>query len=422
VLVPQHLNISLNRLSSMSEVKYKEHIEEVRLYLLRLIEKKYSPFGGKANENEIINNLKTLNHEIGVKFIPPKEFSNYLFTQKDEYADGLLTYNTTHTRGINHWFFEMWESECSSGVNPLEQIKSKDIFYRNLNAIIRKNKFKIAERFPDAILKDGLDVLRITNGSKPAFNFSSALAKWIYLDVANRSSIIGNDFYILDSCTGWGGRLGGALASCNHLPLQNKNVHYYGTDVNSSTHYNFYKVASYWKEYINPNIKFDLYKSLIPAEVLTEDPVFAELIGKFDVAMTSPPYFNTEQYSKDLNQSYIKYPFYDKGGENSWKIGFLKRMIQTTYDLLKNGGEFWLNIADVRSKNITIPLEHDAVKLAKQVGFKHLLTYKMITPNIYNIIEDQAKNRIDGKKIDKANIIMHEGKELKFEPIFIFKK
>jgi hypothetical protein len=422
VLVPQHLNLSISRLALIKEVHYNSIIEEIRQNLLKAIEKKNSPFGGKLYENGIINNLKTLNNEIGVTFIPPKQYSCYSFAQEDDYADGLLIYNTTHTKGINHWFYELWESECSSGVNPLEQFKSKVKFHRNITAIIRNNKFKIAKRYPDADIKACLQPLRITNGSKPVFNFSSALAKWIYLDAAKRSTSIENDFYIFDSCTGWGGRLGGALASCNHLPLKNKYVHYYGTDVNSTTHDNFYKVASFWQEHINPNINFELYKSLVPAEVLTDDPIFAQLFGKFDVAMTSPPYFDTEQYSKDPNQSYLKYPHYNKGGENSWKNGFLKRMIKTTYDLLKVGGEFWLNISNVRSKNITIPLEHDAVQLAKQVGFKHLLTYKMITPNIYNIIEDQAKNRIDGKKVERVNIVIHEGKELKFEPIFVFKK
>jgi len=55
-----------------------------------------------------------------------------------------------------------------------------------------------------------------------------------------------------------------------------------------------------------------------------------------------------EQYSNDRNQSFTKYPSYDGAGEASWKNGFLKRMIETNYRLLKPNGEFWLNIADVR--------------------------------------------------------------------------
>lgn len=421
VLIPQHLNVSLDKLDSMNDQQLKIHLESVRVHIVSLITKKYTPFGSNLNENAIIQNLKKLNTELSVELILPNENTTFYTDATEDFEDGLLRYKPNHTKAINHWFFEMWEAETSSGINPLKQFHYSNMFQRNLTAFIKKNKFKIKERNSNARLSDCFAPLRITNGSKPVFNFSSSLAKWIYLNYANRNLNTDKDFYILDTSSGWGGRLGGALAASNHFPLNSKFVHYYGTDVNSSTHDQFYKLESYWKEHINTNLNFELYKSLEPAETILNDKVFNEHIGKFDIALTSPPYFDVERYSKDVNQSYLKYPLYSRGEEKSWKHGFLKRMIQNTFELLKSGGEFWLNVSDFNSKYGRKSLEYDSVKFAKECGFIHIRTYKMITPNIYPIIENRTKNS-SKKAIIKTNVVIHNGKELKFEPIFVFLK
>ena len=426
-LVPQRLDLSLKELNNMPEKELRKHIELVRLHLVQIIGLKHPPFGSQMSEFKIKENLKALNRKNGVTFISPNSRTLYNNSYNPEFGDGLLKYSSSLTKGINHWFFEMWLTNPSNGVCPLSQFYSSEIFYRNLSSIIKDNKFRIFERKKFKKLSSVLDPLRITNGASPAFNFSSALAKWIYLNASNRLVTANNDFYVLDSSAGWGGRLGGILAASNHSPLKERIVHYCCTDVNSTTHNQFSKVENYWKEHINPKIKFELYKSLTPAEILLEDPFFSKLEGKFDLALTSPPYFATEQYSQDENQSYLKYPNYDIGGEFSWKNGFLKKMIETTFKLLKPNGEFWINISDVNNKDNlikypVITLESDTLKLAKEAGFRHILTYKMVTPNIYSIIDDKTKNSRKNRKTEKRNVIYEDGKEIKFEPIFVFKK
>lgn len=428
VLLPQHLNLTVNEAKCMAEPEFRNLIEQCRLYIVGLIQRKYQPFGKKLSEIGIIENLKKLNNEIGVNVIPIPCQSKDELTPSEINVDDCLRYNPTHTQGINHWFFEMWTSDSSKGKSPIAQFMDSQIFFKYMNAIIKKNRFKISERNSNPTIIDCIMQLRISNGSRPAYNFPSALAKWVYLDCAERIvNNKSNDFYILDPCMGYGGRLGGALAACNHPALEGKTVHYYGTDVNSATHNQFEKIESYWKEHINTNIDFRLHKSLTPAELLTEDSFFATMKGKFHIALTSPPYFDTEQYSEDADQSYRKYPYYDRGGKCSWRIGFLKRMIENTYDLLQEGGEFWLNVADIRSsKNLIrypyIRLENDAKKFAIDAGFTHVLTYNMLRPSFYGILENQSKNKKKRSPIQKTNTLEIDGKERKFEPIFVFKK
>lgn len=427
VLFPQHLDLSIAAINRMNEHEYLRYIESVRLFSLELIEKRCPPFGVPLSIDEIIRNLMTLNNETGVTVIHPDNYSNYTPFSEGRNENISLKPNPNHTKGINHWFFELLLSETAHGINPLVQFYNPETFFKNLDAVIKHNKFKYYERNPNAAVTGAINQLRITNGSAPVYNFHCALAKWIYIDSAKRLAKNDDDYYILDTSMGYGGRLGGALASCNNSLLRNRTVHYYGTDVNSQTHSQFPKVSSFWKEYINPPINFRLHKSLTPAEILLEDSFFDNMRGKFHISLTSCPYFNTEQYSKDPDQSYIKYPNYDSGGEKSWKLGFLKPMIETNYHLLQDGGEFWLNIADINSsenliKYPCIRLESDAKKFAANIGFSHVKTYNMILPYMNSFSKEANKFSKDKRKAVRYNTIIINGKKMKFEPIFIFKK
>lgn len=426
VLIPQHLDLSLAELRDLPEHKYHEHIEAIRLRGKELIEKKCSPFGGMT-ECDVISNLRQLNDTNDVTVKQPTSVSGYSFAMENTNGNTSLQYNSNLTRGINQWFFEIWETGTAQ--NPLEQFYDSDVFYNNMNAIIWNNKFNKYENNPDTRISSCISLLKITNGASPAYNFPAALAKWIYLDAAKRLVGESDDFYVLDPCMGFGGRLGGALAACNHYPLKNNTVHYCGTDVNSKTHHNFEKLFSYWEEHINPDIHFRLHKSLTPAERLLEDEFFKESLGKFHLALTSPPYFSQERYSLDEAQSYLQYPHYDRGGDKSWRRGFLKPMIQNVYHLLRDGGEFWLNIANIRSSaNLLglayIDLEYDAKVFAIEAGFTHVRTYNMIMPLMKtkscikqrNVIS-KSNNTIKPRKIIEIN-----GKRFKYEPIFVFKK
>lgn len=79
----------------------------------------------------------------------------------------------------------------------------------------------------------------------------------------------------------------------------------------------------------------------------------------FDMAITSPPYFDVEQY-KGGEQSHIRY-----GNYNMWVDCFYKVLIEKTYAALKSNGVFVLNVGSKR-----YPLLTDGTRIAEAVGFK----------------------------------------------------
>lgn len=81
------------------------------------------------------------------------------------------------------------------------------------------------------------------------------------------------------------------------------------------------------------------YKFLkIGSEDFTEES-FPEYQNYFDIFFTSPPYFNTEQYSDDDTQSYKKFPTY-----LGWIKGFYQETIHNVCNALKSDGVFCINI------------------------------------------------------------------------------
>ena len=110
---------------------------------------------------------------------------------------------------------------------------------------------------------------------------------------------------------------------------------------------------------------------------------------KVDLCFTSPPYFDTEKYSDEDTQSYMKYPT-----EKEWIDGFLFLTLENCYESLKKNGYLLLNIANTsRGKNI----ENATLDIAKGFGLIHEKTLQLTLSSVM-------------------------GAGYKYEPIFVFKK
>ena len=118
----------------------------------------------------------------------------------------------------------------------------------------------------------------------------------------------------------------------------------------------------------------------------SEDSVFGE---SFDLCFTSPPYFDTEKYSDESTQSYIKYPTQDE-----WVDGFLRSTIENCYTGLKEGGYMLYNIANTPKYKF---IEEQTVKISKELGFVQEDTVQLTLSSVM-------------------------GAGYKYEPIFVFKK
>lgn len=146
---------------------------------------------------------------------------------------------------------------------------------------------------------------------------------------------------VLDPCHGWGGRLCGAMMADVSL--------YVGCDPSQEAHDGVVREYEAFKQYC-PDTQ---------AEFLLSPFEDVNLEGRlFDFALTSPPYFDVEQYHGE-EQAHIKFPKYEL-----WVKGFYRPLIEKTYNALKEGGVFCLQVGSQ-----TYPLLKDGIAIAKRVGF-----------------------------------------------------
>lgn len=156
------------------------------------------------------------------------------------------------------------------------------------------------------------------NGVAYVNEFPPFVARTIYKTYGNKDGM-----KILDPCAGWGGRMIGAAS----IP----NTTYVACEPSSQTYDGLIKLGE-WLKTLQPSFNYTVYK--LPYEEFKTDE-------KFDIALTSPPYFNTEHYSEELTNSMNKFSEFD-----CWVDGFYKPLILNTMSYLRDGGKFILNIGD----------------------------------------------------------------------------
>ncbi len=188
---------------------------------------------------------------------------------------------------------------------------------------------------------DLLRVLYIVAGTQANSNFRPGFASYMYRQYCQPGDTV------LDTSTGYGGRLVGFMAS----GIAGK---YIGIDPSVQTHESNTRMAS--------ELGFDVELYNIPAE----DMDLAAVENRCDFAFTSPPYFRKEVYADEDTQSSSRYSTAD-----DWLEGFLKPMMRLQYAALKVGAASALNIADVEIGGVRIPLVDMAKAAANEAGFTH---------------------------------------------------
>ena len=218
---------------------------------------------------------------------------------------------------------------------------------------IDKNKFR-ENRFRQS--------LKIYTGTQAVSNFRPTAAKLIY-------EKFGGDT-IWDMSCGWGGRLIGFLASSRKK--------YIGTEPSSLTFEGLEKIK---KDFFYLKKSVELHK--LGSEEFIPDR------NSLDLCFTSPPYFDTEKYSDEKTQSYVKYPTKDE-----WVNGFLRKTIENCYRGLKGGKYMLINIANTPKYKF---IEEETQRIAKELGFVQNDTLQLTLSSVM-------------------------GAGYKYEPIFVFKK
>ena len=158
-------------------------------------------------------------------------------------------------------------------------------------------------------------------GSAPS-NFRPMNAKAVYERFCPEGGTI------WDFCTGFGGRLLGALSS-------KKNFKYIGTDPNTETMYHLHQLGELIESVTERKDSYELHCCG------SED--FKGEANSIDFAFSSPPYFDLEVYSDEPTQCYNKFPELDK-----WLEGYVRGTIKNIHYMLKPGCSYAVNIADFK--------------------------------------------------------------------------
>ena len=266
------------------------------------------------------------------------------------------------------YFPHFWEVRCgNSKMSPMEIFLDDDKFKSTIKKCWNWNMkhFKGEEgmeknKFHENRLRQSI---KIYSGTQSVSNFRPTAAKLIY-------ERFGGDV-VWDMSCGWGGRLLGFLSASN-------TKQYIGTEPSSKTYDGLQKMV---KDFSYLGKQVNIYK------LGSEE--YKPLKESFDLCFTSPPYFDTEKYSLESTQSFVKFPT-----ENEWVNGFLKKTIQNCYIGLKENKYMLINIANTPKYDF---IEKETIRIAKELGFVQEDTLQLTLSSVM-------------------------GAGHKYEPIFVFRK
>ncbi|MDB4673889.1 site-specific DNA-methyltransferase [Flavobacteriaceae bacterium] len=232
-------------------------------------------------------------------------------------------------------------------------------------------------RKDEQVMKHIIHTLRVGFSNIP-INFSPLVSRYLYEKYLPQSGGL-----VYDPCSGWGGRLMGSICS-------SKNIQYIGCDVNSNIFQtnSYERIGEFIQEEIGRKSKYKVHQ--ISSTRFNETDDFKEYKGKVDLILTSPPYFNQEQYSTDKEQSYNLYPSYE-----DWINGYIRKTFQIGYDLLKQNGVLLLNIADTKKLHLELDtlgvLEEIGFEFQYEIGMKMKRYLGLDTQKIYNRYYDEDR-------------------------------
>lgn len=155
------------------------------------------------------------------------------------------------------------------------------------------------------------------------------------------------DYYkatnVLDTCMGWGGRMIGAVAS---------GATYTGIEPATETFAALQNICNV----LNIEDSVTLHNS-------TAETMLPKLEKRYDLVITSPPYFNLEIYTDEETQSYKKEQTWEE-----WVENYLTPWVNGALDLLVTGGVSCWSVKNFKSDK-EYNLKDAVVELHKKKGW-----------------------------------------------------
>ena len=175
-----------------------------------------------------------------------------------------------------------------------------------LEKALRFNRAQHSTPYASEIIRS----LSFANGLGKVTMYRPMMAKKVVSYLAAKDGLM--DVRVLDVCAGWGGRMIGAK-SVELSPDSKCKVHYTGIDPCQKTYGSLRAICD---ELGLHNVAL-IHK---PAEVAIKDLALSS--ATYDIALTSPPYYNLEIYSDEPTQSIAT-----KDGYQTWLNEFLNPVI-----------------------------------------------------------------------------------------------
>jgi hypothetical protein len=277
-----------------------------------------------------------------------------------------LIYQSMHGLSLAWLYFpHAWSVQCGKMRTAMEIFEDPVLFEK---ALVKRMKF--GTYISDSGIRKGL---RSYSGSQAVSNFRPSAAAAIYEELLPPCGGV-----TWDMSSGFGGRLLGAM-SCHRV------LKYIGTDPATKTMEGLHAMKKELEDDLIEDrtaIKGLLYQldnnrpkiEIVLLKQGSEDPLPVP-DESVDLCFTSPPYFDTEKYSNEETQSYIKYGRKtQKESQEAWLYGFMKDTLANCHRVLKPEGYLAVNIADVA----TYPnLNDEFVKMAEDNGWKEVKEKRM---------------------------------------------
>ena len=267
----------------------------------------------------------------------------------------------------NYFHPQMWAVRVNGAHSPLERFENDD----KLRLVISRALTFYSDRI--SVNECNLRrMLSIFSNTTRVSNFRPTAAKAIFQEYSKDGDTV------LDFSAGYGGRLLGCM-------VLNRN--YIGIEPCRSQVLGLRTMINMLERLVKPRASAKIYQKC------AEDFLPSIPSDSVPLVFSSPPYFNNELYSDENSQSYLRYPVYE-----DWLDGFLEKVVSESYRILKPGGRFIVNIADIER----FDLSKDLKRLARK----------------YFRLERVLKLRLG----HKPYLRKQSGEPHKYEPVFVFRK
>jgi len=240
----------------------------------------------------------------------------------------LIDYHMPHFWAVRNW----------KGKSVVGLASDSSIMYKALWANLKMHSTPYASEIRRSLCMVG--------GLSNVTKYRAPLAKAIVSGFGAKS--------VLDPCVGWGGRMLGSLAA---------GASYTGCEP-------CIKTVEGLRGILN-----DLPKDVVKRCTLIEKPAEVGLLEAcegYDMVLTSPPYYNLEDYSNETTQSMKKYPTWE-----TWLTEWLDPIITASLLCLKDTGTSCWSVKNFKTDHVYYLA--DEVKAAhKRLGWELVRVVKMV--------------------------------------------